>query len=363
VFRDSNLGMNDSFCMNKRSGHKLLLPKGLLSTFHHVQKTVVLSAILISLLLGAATAQTSTSLEVTRNVNLRPDASTANSPIKLLIPPESLSLIELDRVNGFYHVRDVEGQEGWVWAKNVKVANRAEVGTIVGRHTISATFAKHISPNWVKPPPLRTAFHGIEGVCSYNGNNGSDPVQFMLKNRADVPDDDQVHDVLWSAIQELNFPGKSDRKYAPMHRKDWKENQLSVIRPFEGVAVRVVGYLVAIKPQNTRTGEGTNCNFKRMGDVDTHLALVERAGDLEKTSVVIEWTPRFLNAHPNWTAGKLLPWLGSNKPVRVTGWLMLDPDHFPHLGKYRSTLWEIHPITKFEVFKDGKFVDLDSLLQ
>jgi hypothetical protein len=38
---------------------------------------------------------------------------------------------------------------------------------------------------------------------------------------------------------------------------------------------------------------------------------------------------------------------------------MLDPDHAAHLGKYRDTLWEIHPITRFEVFRDGKFVDLD----
>ena len=40
---------------------------------------------------------------------------------------------------------------------------------------------------------------------------------------------------------------------------------------------------------------------------------------------------------------------------------MFDPDHVPHLGKFRDTLWEVHPITKFEVFKDGKFVDMDDV--
>ena len=35
--------------------------------------------------------------------------------------------------------------------------------------------------------------------------------------------------------------------------------------------------------------------------------------------------------------------------------------HRNHLGKYRSTLWEIHPITKIEVFKDNRWVDLDTL--
>jgi len=40
---------------------------------------------------------------------------------------------------------------------------------------------------------------------------------------------------------------------------------------------------------------------------------------------------------------------------------MVDPDHVNHLGKYRGTLWEVHPITKFEVFQDGQFVDLDNI--
>jgi len=47
--------------------------------------------------------------------------------------------------------------------------------------------------------------------------------------------------------------------------------------------------------------------------------------------------------------------------VRISGWLMLDPDHRNHLGTFRSTLWELHPITKFEVYTEGQFVDLDHL--
>jgi len=89
--------------------------------------------------------------------------------------------------------------------------------------------------------------------------------------------------------------------------------------------------------------------------------LVQNAGDAEKTSIVIEFTPRFLKDHPNWTKAKMKPWLNSGDPVRVTGWLLFDPIHHAHLGVYRSTLWEVHPITKFEVFKNGQFVGLDDL--
>jgi hypothetical protein len=41
------------------------------------------------------------------------------------------------------------------------------------------------------------------------------------------------------------------------------------------------------------------------------------------------------------------------------GWF--DPEHTNHLGKYRMTLWEIHPITMIEVFKNGAWVALDQL--
>jgi hypothetical protein len=41
---------------------------------------------------------------------------------------------------------------------------------------------------------------------------------------------------------------------------------------------------------------------------------------------------------------------------------MLDPEHQDMINSdLRSTLWEIHPITKIEVFSDGQWVDLDQL--
>jgi hypothetical protein len=40
---------------------------------------------------------------------------------------------------------------------------------------------------------------------------------------------------------------------------------------------------------------------------------------------------------------------------------MLDIEHRGHLGKYRSTLWKLHPITKIEVFNKGQWADLESV--
>jgi hypothetical protein len=38
---------------------------------------------------------------------------------------------------------------------------------------------------------------------------------------------------------------------------------------------------------------------------------------------------------------------------------MFDPDHPTHLGFFRATLWEIHPITKIEVQQSGIWKSLD----
>lgn len=76
-------------------------------------------------------------------------------------------------------------------------------------------------------------------------------------------------------------------------------------------------------------------------------------------AIVVETTPRIRTSHPNWTTGGLGQYATNQTQVRISGWLMFDPDHPGHLGKYRTTLWEIHPITKIEAFVNGQWVDLD----
>ena len=123
----------------------------------------------------------------------------------------------------------------------------------------------------------------------------------------------------------------------------------------------VVGYPVAIKPQDHGGGESTNCHFINPEEVDWHRALVERPGDVESTAIVVETTPRVRQSHVKWTTHALAPWLNSTAPVRISGWTMLDPEHRNHLGRFRSTLWEIHPITQMEAFQDGRWIDVGAL--
>jgi hypothetical protein len=122
----------------------------------------------------------------------------------------------------------------------------------------------------------------------------------------------------------------------------------------------VIGYIRVIKPQ-TGNQETTNCASPSGSDTDWHIALVEHAHDEEKTSIVIETTPRIRANHPKWTPAALADWTNSDKQVRVTGYLLYDPEHRSHVGRYRASLWEVHPIMTFEVWKNGAWVALDDL--
>jgi len=288
---------------------------------------------------------------VVRNVNLRPAPSTATPRIRLLRPPDELGVREDTTTNGFYPVVTSEDERGWVWARNVRRAEPANAdSTAVSFRTVPVPVAS-IRADWEKPEPNRGSIT-IDGRSCGPTGGGGDTATNVRKNRSDTAA--SYHDVSWDAVAQLPYP------VAPPHRHDWSAAQLAEIGRFEGTAVRVVGYLVALKPQ-TGNAESTNCFETQARAVDWHLALVGKAGQGEEASVVIETTPRVRRNHPQWTPARLRPWVDADSAVRMSGWLMLDPEHRNHLGKYRGTLWEIHPITRIEVRQGDRWVNLDEL--
>ena len=80
-----------------------------------------------------------------------------------------------------------------------------------------------------------------------------------------------------------------------------------------------------------------------------------------RRAVVVEASPRLREQHTQWTTTVLRQLVGTDTQVRISGLLMLDQEHPEQIGKTRGTLWEIHPITKIEVFKNGQWIDLDDL--
>ena len=207
--------------------------------------------------------------------------------------------------------------------------------------------AVEVEQSWEKPVPNKSRL----GDCGWYGSEGADKETNRRKNRTDLPP--TYHAITFDALAGLEWP-----REAKTRRDKWTKAQLDEIRPYEGIAVTVTGFVVAVRPQKNNQ-ESTNCNSTGEANTDWHVALVGEFGDKEPTAVVVEPTPRIKRRHPNWDPDSLKPVVGKPDSVRVSGYLLLDPVHKNHLGKYRQTLWEVHPIHRIELFQNGRWRDLD----
>lgn len=300
------------------------------------------------LVAGLAAAQTAT---VTRNVNLRPGPSTDNAPIEKLKPPSQVQLVEPDPTSGYYHVTAQDGQDGWVWGRNIQIQ---DAGAGPGP-TPSPTPGPISTPTPVATPTPQDLFSQLMAarvtavghpliengstVCGPTGD-ASDPTAIALntnKNRTDVPGTSAYVAINWDDL--ANLP--SDR-----------------VGDFVGAPVTVVGYLSHQVKVETG-GESTNCHAHADAEVDWHIYLTKSPSQGIADAVIVETTPRTRPSH-QWTTATLQPFVDSQTQVRISGWLMYDSEHIGVIGTQRATVWEVHPITRIEVQKNGQWVDLDS---
>jgi hypothetical protein len=191
-------------------------------------------------------------------------------------------------------------------------------------------------------PPTSGAFQN----CPVEGKGG-DTVLNKLKNRSAASDSSTARSL--SSIVNLLDPGVTNRR----PRDKWTNEQLSRVRGQESQAVTVEGFLIGFKKEGQ---ERCNCSNPDLNDF--HLWLAPR-GDLAKDdAVVIEVTPRWRGANSSWSEDALKHLKAKRAKVRITGWLLYDQDHLNEIGNSRATVWEIHPITKIEVFLDGEWQEL-----
>jgi hypothetical protein len=196
-----------------------------------------------------------------------------------------------------------------------------------------------------KPTPKEITFKGCPP-----GGDGGDTIQNSLKNRVD---EGNYVPVSFDALLSLAWPKTTERR----DRVDWSAQDTAAIAKYEGIPVTVEGYLAAA----TESGpESTNCHGTSHDMSDWHVSLVKNAGEDRTKAIVTETTPRVRPNH-QWSLDLLKPIIANQEQVRISGWVFFDPEHPDHLGKYRATLWEIHPIMQIEVYRNGQWINLDSV--
>jgi len=194
-----------------------------------------------------------------------------------------------------------------------------------------------------KPVPVSPGFEGCPG-----DGDGGDRALNLLKNRVDT--------AAWIATSfgtmlGLSWPPSVVRRM----RGDWSRRDAKTVARSEGSPIAVEGYFVAAKVE---APEATNCHGADSKFRDWHLWLAATPGKDRRRSMVVETTPVIRARHAEWSLGKIRRLVRDSTLVRISGWLMLDPEHPDQLGKTRGTLWEIHPVMKIEVQRAGRWEEL-----
>jgi hypothetical protein len=178
--------------------------------------------------------------------------------------------------------------------------------------------------------------------CPPQGKGG-DPDHNVLKNRDLAPSSYEpmtIQELIDLSPQLLKSQGKK-------HRRNWSQPALELVTEWERQGIVVEGRLIAVKSQGDES-----CNCGSTTDTDFHIALGKTKTSKEKNCIVVEISPRLIPTHPNWNQEKLQRLEERKDKIRVSGWMLWDANHPDHLGKFRASLWEVHPIHRFE-WKDG----------
>src|SRR4026209_2613597 len=346
----------------------------------------MLALAVAGLLAGEAQPLSSQDYVASTWVYLRRSPSMTGDRLRTLQAGDSLLARSVDPKPGWLPVRTMDGKAGWVGEVYVRslAAIAAGAATLMGAAPGGAAFTA-IDSAWNKPPILRSTIRVQSATvsCGPTGDAVADDGTNLNKNRADLPD--SSHLVSVDAIRSL--PDTALWRFT--NRKHWEPSDSALVLPYEGIPLTVEGFFEVLRVQTgsppTPTkgpGEAPNCHSWAELDTDWHVALVADPSETEDRAVVLEPTPRTKRNNAGWNPDSVAGLAVRRRPtaprneanaarVRVTGFLMLDPVHPDHIrgkcssncaGKkfHRATLWEIHPVTRIEVLRNGQWGELNA---
>ena len=231
---------------------------------------------------------------------------------------------------------------------------RAVLIAIAYFSVVNAQKLPHISD---KPTP-KFESHSFCPAVGLTSSEHNDPDLNKAKNRID--ESDKYFPVSFDEVKNLDRPDKIGRR----KRSAWTQGARDAVAEFEGIPIQLTGFLALTKRGKNFFGaiaEGAelcNCQSTDPEEIDYHLWLITKVGDLKAKAVVVEMTPRVRKKHSDWTVANLTDIATKRLQVRVSGWLIIDQEHPEQIGKHRANLWEVHPIMKFEYKENGRWKEL-----
>ena len=209
-------------------------------------------------------------------------------------------------------------------------------------HVVGGT----VTPGRDNPPRQAPVSPGFQG-CPGDGDGGDRELN-RLKNRVDSA---VWKPIPFSSVLALSWPAGTVKRARP----EWGEVDSMTVAVNEGEPIAVEGYFVAAKQEGP---EATNCHGADATFRDWHVWLSATPGKDHRRSIVVETTPAVRAGHAEWTLAGIRRLIRDSSFVRVSGWLLLDQEHPEQLAKTRGTLWEIHPVLRIEVQRDGRWMPI-----
>lgn len=211
------------------------------------------------------------------------------------------------------------------------------------------------------PSPKATAADAGPTSCGPQGNGGNETNQNLAKNNfcATPNQQGQPNPADFQTMQQLQTAVNNDHSIAfgdkgtATRPAGPQVDRTKLQQRGEGRLAVIEGIVLKARQEG---GEGVNCK----GHVpeldayhDIHISLVPPGADVECDGIVLEMTPH--HRPSQWTQDNVMQF-AQGKRVRVFGQMMFDSSHFPCVNGQpvgtnpkRMSLWEIHPIYRFEV--------------
>jgi len=155
----------------------------------------------------------------------------------------------------------------------------------------------------------------------------------------------------------INFGNDQDHPLSPAPGPTLNRAPLAALG--EGKPVVLQGFVLIARQEGQ---ESVNCEASVPNSplsYDIHISIVDAAANRDECSgVIVEMSPHHRPAA--WTQPQVQAVADAHLPVRVTGQLFFDSSHTPCQNgspvsgdPSRASLWEVHPIYKFEVCTPG----------
>jgi len=218
------------------------------------------------------------------------------------------------------------------------------------------------------PTDVATAIDGTS--CPVSGNGGKETWQNEAKNNfcatglassPDTPITTSLAELVTLQDKAQQIPGinfGNTRDHPLTSKAGPVQDRSQLVALGEGSLVQLLGF---VKTARQEGKESVNCGSNVTDDPtfhDIHISIVLNPADSECSGVVVEMTPH--HRPVEWTAEHVKQVARAGLLVRVTGQRMFDSSHTPCQNgtaisgdPARISLWEVHPIYKFEVCPQG----------